>query len=97
MNGTLRKSVKSAVNTIIDPNPLNILIPYAKSNTQIKRVEIWPSLIADQLLSAALLIADFTVFHSLISSFILSKISTLASTAIPIERIIAAIPLSESA
>jgi hypothetical protein len=39
MNGTLRKRVKRAVNTIIDPNPLNILIPYAKSNTQIKRVE----------------------------------------------------------
>lgn len=97
MNGTLRQSVRSAVSTIIDPNPLNILIPNAKRSTQIRRVDICPSLIAGQLLDSAVLIADLKVFPSLTSSFILSKMRIFASIAIPIERMIAAIPLIESA
>ena len=97
INGTLRARVRIAVKTIIYPNPLNILIPKAKSKTQIRSVEICPSLIADRLLCSAALMADVKDFPSCTSSFILSKIRMLASTAIPIERIIAAIPLSESA
>lgn len=58
MNGTLRKRVKSAVRIIIEPNPLNILIPNRNRRIQIKSVEICPSLIADRLLAFAVLIAD---------------------------------------
>lgn len=97
INGTLRARVRIAVKTIIYPNPLNILIPKAKSKTQIRSVEICPSLIADRLLFSAALIAEVSDFPSCTSSFILSKMRMLASTAIPIERMIAAIPLRESA
>ena len=40
INGTLSARVRIAVKTIIYPKPLNILIPKAKSKTQIRSVEI---------------------------------------------------------
>ena len=97
VNGTLKNNVRIIVTIIIAPNHLKTFVPIVKSKNAINPVLICPSLIAVQLLDFAVSIAHVTAFPSLISSRNLSYIKILASTPIPIDRMIAAIPLSESA
>jgi hypothetical protein len=67
-----------------------ILVPNQNRIKHVIRVETLPSRIAGQARLKPASIAALSVFPDLISSFILSKIRTLASTAIPIESIKAA-------
>jgi hypothetical protein len=80
---------------IIVPNHLNTLTQIINNSNHIIPVVILPSLIGAQDLSYQSSIAVFIDFHAFNSSRILSYIITFASTAIPSERTIAAIPLND--
>ena len=67
-----------------------ILLPNQKRMMQVMRVEKLPSRIAGQARLKPASTAALRVFPDLSSSFILSKISILASMAIPMERMKAA-------
>jgi|GEM_PF-2864910 len=81
----------------MEPNHLNILIHIENKTKAINHVLSCQSLIAGRLLDTASSIAEERDFHSFNSSFILSKINTLASTAIQRDNITAAIPLKDKA
>ena len=70
--------------------------PIKPNTTAAINVVTLPSKIAEKALEKPILIADCTVFPVASSSLILAKIITLASTAIPMDRIIPAIPGSVS-
>lgn|GEM_PF-6371404 len=74
-----------------------MLIPIKKRITKISIVVTLPSSIADRLLVYAVSTADNRDLPHFNSSLSLSKIKIVASTPIPMERIIAAIPLNENA
>jgi hypothetical protein len=97
ITGTLITSVSNTQTTNIVQNHLNIFIHITINKNPIIAVEIYPSRIALQLLSYAVFILSLSDFQLAFSSFILSKIRTLASTAIQIDNIIAAIPLKDKA
>ena len=83
-NAIPRASVSAKPFTV--PEPINQRTPAAIS------VVIFPSRIADWAFLKPVSIADLTVFPFASSSRILAKMITLASTAIPMERMIPAIP-----
>jgi hypothetical protein len=97
VNGTLNNKVSRRVINIIVPNHLNIFVPTVNKSKAIKPLLICQSLIADQLLSFALSIADSTHLPSFNSSRNLSYINIFASTHIHIANMIAAIPLRDIA
>ena len=66
--------------------------PLRPSTKAAMRVVMFPSKIAEKALLNPIFMADCTVLPVPSSSLIRSKMITLASTAIPIERIIPAIP-----
>ena len=76
----------------VDAKPLTVPEPLQNRTTAAIRVVTLPSMMADKALEKPVLIADFTVFPTPISSLIRVKMITLASTAIPMDRIIPAIP-----
>jgi len=79
------------------PNHLNTFVHTTNNKNAIIKVVKLPSLIADQLFSAAASIDSNRVAQFLRSSIILSYIRTFASTHIPIDNKIAAIQLREYA
>ena len=97
ISGVITNNMRRTLMIIIDPNHLKIFTHKVNSNNAINHVLKLPSLIADRLLSYAVSIADFIDLPPISSSLTLSYIKTLASTPIPIERIIAAIALSDMA
>ena len=72
--------------------PLTVPEPMKPSTAAAISVVIFPSRIAESAFWKPIFIEDFTVLPVAISSRIRAKIITLASTAIPIDRIIPAIP-----
>ena len=73
-------------------NPFTVPEPSTISTRAAINVVTCPSRIADNAFLYPSLIAVITVFPAAISSLIRAKIITFASTAIPIPRIIPAIP-----
>ena len=72
--------------------PLIVPLPIRYSTIAAIKVVILPSRIADSALLKPILIEDCTVLPVASSSLILAKMITLASTAIPTDRMIPAIP-----
>ena len=77
-------------------NPFTVPDPIRRSTTPAMIVVIFPSKIAENAFPKPFFIAVLTVFPSAISSLIRVKMMTFASTAIPIESRIPAIPGSVS-
>ncbi len=73
-------------------NPLMEPLPKINRTSAAIRVVMLPSKIAERALSKPIFSEDFTVFPVASSSRIRAKMITLASTAIPMERMIPAIP-----
>ena len=73
-------------------NPLIVPVPNIRSTTAAISVVTLPSIIAERALWKPLSTACLTVAPAPSSSFIRVKITTFASTAIPIESMIPAIP-----
>ena len=73
-------------------NPLTVPEPKIPRTAAAISVVIFPSRIADSALWNPVSMAVATVPPSAISSWILAKMMTLASTAIPMERMMPAIP-----
>ena len=73
-------------------NPFTVPEPMNPSTMAAINVVKFPSQIAENAFSNPILMADCTVLPVASSSLILAKIITLASTAIPIDRMIPAIP-----
>lgn len=97
ISGVITNKIRRTLMIIIDPNHLKIFTHKVNSNNAINHVLKLPSLIADRLLSYAVSIADLIDLPPISSSLTLSYIKTLASTPIPIERMIAAIALNDIA
>ena len=76
----------------VNAKPLTMLVPQKYRITQVIIVVMFESKILVKALSNPELIAVKSVLPALNSSFVLSKIKILASTAIPILRIKPAIP-----
>ena len=76
----------------VEANPFTVPEPLQNKTTAAIRVVTLPSIMADRALLKPVLMADLTVFPTPISSLIRVNIMTLASTAIPMDRIIPAIP-----
>ena len=76
----------------VTANPLIVPIPDKYSTTQVMIVVTLESRIAEKAFLKPESTDAFIVFPRFISSFILSNMITFASTAIPIERTIPAIP-----
>ena len=72
--------------------PLTVPVPIRRSTIPAIIVVTFPSMIAERALSKPSLTADLTVFPAPISSLIRVNMITFASTAIPIDRMIPAIP-----
>ena len=73
-------------------NPLTVPDPFSPRTSAAINVVTLPSTIADSAFLNPTSIAERTVFPDAISSLIRAKMITFASTAIPIDRIIPAIP-----
>ncbi len=73
-------------------NPFTVPEPKSPSTRAAIRVVMFPSTMADMAFLNPISMEVETVFPVAISSLIRPKITTLASTAIPMERIIPAIP-----
>ena len=80
----------------VTANPLTVPEPRRYRTSAAIRVVMLPSRIADIAFLKPCSIADSTLLPRPISSLIRAKITTLASTAIPIESMIPAIPESVS-
>ena len=78
----------------VNANPFTILVPQKYKIAQVIIVVIFESKILVNALSNPELIAVNNVLPAFNSSFVLSKIKILASTAIPIDKIKPAIPAS---
>ena len=76
--------------------PLTVPVPIKYSTAAAISVVTLPSMIADSAFWKPIFIEDFTVFPVAISSRIRAKIITFASTAIPMERMMPAMPGSVS-
>ena len=94
-----KREQKSAVNRLImipkervTANPLIGPVPKRKSAIAVIKVVTWESTMVQKDLLKPPSTLDFTDFPSEYSSLILSKMRTFASTAIPMERTIPAIP-----
>ena len=72
--------------------PFTLPVPIIPSTNAATSVVTFPSIIADNAFWKPTLSADFTFLPTLNSSLTRAKIITFASTAIPIERMIPAIP-----
>ena len=73
-------------------NPLTLPLPIAPRTAAAIRVVMLPSTMADIAFSKPILMALLTLLPAAISSRIRAQIITFASTAIPMERMIPAIP-----
>ena len=76
--------------------PLTVPEPFNTSTTAAIRVVTLPSTMAEVALLKPILIAELTVLPVPSSSLIRAKMMTLASTAIPMDKMIPAIPGSVS-
>ena len=76
----------------VDAKPFTVPEPLQKRTAAAISVVTFPSMMADRAFAKPVLIADFTVLPIPISSLIRVKIITLASTAIPMDKIIPATP-----